>query len=97
MLVLGFPIGFCYAGTFAGLGSYFAELFPTRVRGTGMGFAYNFGRAVGALFPALVGYLSQQIAARDGHRHLHHGLLCLWCWSPSLPFLKPRGRELPVD
>jgi MFS family permease len=61
-LVLGFPIGFCYAGTFAGLGSYFAELFPTRVRGTGMGFSYNFGRAVGALFPTLVGYLSSHIA-----------------------------------
>jgi MFS family permease len=60
-LLLGFPIGFCYAGTFTGLGSYFAELFPTRVRGTGMGFAYNFGRAVGALFPALVGYLSSNI------------------------------------
>jgi len=61
-LVLGFPIGFCYAGTFAGLGSYFAELFPTRLRGTGMGFSYNFGRAVGALFPTLVGYLSSSIA-----------------------------------
>jgi len=61
-LLLGFPIGFCYAGTFAGLGSYFAELFPTRVRGTGMGFAYNFGRAVGALFPTLVGYISSMIA-----------------------------------
>jgi MFS family permease len=61
-LILGFPIGFCYAGTFAGLGSFFAELYPTRLRGTGMGFSYNFGRAIGALFPALVGYLSSSIA-----------------------------------
>ena len=61
MLVLGFPIGFCYAGTFTGLGSYLSELFPTRVRGAAMGFSYNFGRALGALFPALVGLLSQHI------------------------------------
>jgi hypothetical protein len=40
------------------LGAFFTELFPTRVRGSGQGFAYNFGRGVGALFPASVGYLS---------------------------------------
>ena len=58
MLVLGFPLGFFASGTYSGIGAYFTELFPTRVRGSGMGFAYNFGRAVGATFPALVGVLS---------------------------------------
>ena len=29
-----------------------------RVRGSAMGFAYNFGRGIGATFPALVGYIS---------------------------------------
>jgi hypothetical protein len=33
-------------------------LFPSSVRATGQGFAYNFGRGIGALFPTLVGYLS---------------------------------------
>jgi len=56
--VLGFPLGFIASGYFAGMGAFLAEIFPTRVRGSGMGFAYNFGRGVGALFPALVGYLS---------------------------------------
>ena len=56
--LLGFPLGFVVSGYFAGVGAFFAELFPTRVRGSAMGFAYNFGRGVGALFPALVGYLS---------------------------------------
>ena len=56
--LLGFPLGFVVSGYFAGMGAFFAELFPTRVRGSAMGFAYNFGRGIGATFPALVGYLS---------------------------------------
>ena len=56
--VLGFPLGFVASGYFAGMGAFFAELFPTRVRGSAMGFAYNFGRGIGATFPALVGYIS---------------------------------------
>ena len=58
MLVLGFPLGFFVSGNFSGVGAYFTELFPSRVRGSGQGFAYNFGRGIGALFPALVGFLS---------------------------------------
>ncbi len=58
MLVLGFPLGFFVSGNFSGVGAFFTELFPSRVRGSGQGFAYNFGRGIGALFPALVGYLS---------------------------------------
>src|SRR5579883_3100598 len=59
MLVLGFPLGFFVSGIFSGMGAFFTELFPTQMRGSGQGFAYNFGRGVGALFPSLVGYLSQ--------------------------------------
>jgi MFS family permease len=59
--VLGFPLGFVASGYFAGMGAFFAELFPTRVRGSAMGFAYNFGRGIGATFPALVGYISATI------------------------------------
>ncbi|MGH7649853.1 MAG: MFS transporter [Gemmatimonadaceae bacterium] len=58
LLILGFPLGFVVSGYFAGVGAFFAELFPTRVRGSAMGFAYNFGRGIGAAFPALVGYIS---------------------------------------
>jgi MFS family permease len=58
MLVLGFPLGFFPCGSFSPMGSFFSELFPTPVRASGSGFAYNFGRGVGALFPALVGYVS---------------------------------------
>lgn len=61
MLVLGFPLGFFAAGVFSGMGAFYTENFPTRVRGVGQGFAYNLGRALGALFPALVGLLSARM------------------------------------
>jgi MFS family permease len=58
VLLLGFPLGFFQSGIIAGMGATFAELFPTRVRGTGQGFSYNTGRAVGSFVPALVGVLA---------------------------------------
>ncbi|HEU5157422.1 MAG TPA: MFS transporter [Streptosporangiaceae bacterium] len=58
VLLLGFPLGFCASGIFSGFGSFLAELYPTAVRGTGQGFTYNLGRALGAFFPTVVGFLS---------------------------------------
>ncbi|KVN14830.1 MFS transporter [Burkholderia stagnalis] len=58
MLFLGFPLGFAASGIFSGMGAYLTELFPSAVRATGQGFAYNFGRGIGALFPSLVGHLA---------------------------------------
>jgi MFS family permease len=56
--VLGFPLGFFASGYFSGVGAFLTELYPTRLRGSGQGFCYNFGRGIGALFPFLVGALS---------------------------------------
>ncbi|HEY4365313.1 MAG TPA: MFS transporter [Bryobacteraceae bacterium] len=61
MLALGFPLGFFASGVFSAMGPFFTEHFPTRVRGVGQGFTYNVGRATGAMFPALVGYLSARM------------------------------------
>ncbi|MGW0913418.1 MFS transporter [Streptomyces sp. NPDC002784] len=58
LLVLGFPLGFCMSAIFSGFGSFLSELYPTEVRGTGQGFTYNTGRAVGAVFPTTVGFLA---------------------------------------
>jgi MFS family permease len=57
VLILGFPLGFSMSAIFSGFGAFLAELFPTPLRGTGQGFTYNFGRAVGAVFPTVVGFL----------------------------------------
>jgi MFS family permease len=56
--MLGFPLGFFASGYFSGMGAFLIELYPTRLRGSGQGFCYNFGRGIGALFPYLVGALS---------------------------------------
>ncbi len=58
----GFPLGFFASGYFSGMGPFLTELFPTRLRGSAQGFCYNFGRGVGALFPALAGYISASIS-----------------------------------
>jgi len=61
MLVLGFPLGFFAAGIPASLGALFNELYPADMRGTGVGFCYNFGRIVSSAFPVLVGHMSQSM------------------------------------
>ncbi len=61
MLLLGFLLGFFASGIFSGMGPFLTELYPTRVRGSGQGFAYNFGRGVAAVNPLLVGMLSSTV------------------------------------
>jgi len=62
MLFLGFPLGFFVSGVFSGMGAFLTELFPTAIRGSGQGFSYNMGRAIGSLFPLLIGMSSQRMA-----------------------------------
>jgi len=61
MLFLGFPLGFFSAGIPASMAALFSELYPAGVRGTGVGFCYNFGRVLSAAFPLLVGFMSDRI------------------------------------
>jgi len=62
MLFLGFPLGFFASGIFSGMGPFLTELFPTRMRGSGQGFAYNFGRGIAAMNPLFVGMLSAKLS-----------------------------------
>jgi hypothetical protein len=51
-------MGFATLSAFAGYSIYFPEIFPTRLRGTGVGFCYNTVRYLAAPFPFLLGWLS---------------------------------------
>jgi MFS family permease len=95
MLVLGFPLGFFASGAFSPIGAFFTELFPSRVRGSGQGFSYNVGRAIGALFPTLVGYLSKTMSL--GHAIAIFAVtayLLMIIAVTALP--ETRGKELQV-
>jgi MFS family permease len=59
LLLLGAPLGFCTAGIPASLAAMFSELFPSGLRGSGVGFCYNAGRLAAALLPLGVGLLSE--------------------------------------
>jgi MFS family permease len=51
-------LGFCNLAVFGGYSIYFAELYPTRLRSTGVGFCYNVGRIIAALGPFTLGELT---------------------------------------
>ncbi len=60
--ILAFPLGvFCLA-PFSAYAVYFPELFPTRLRSTGVGFCYNSARILAAFAPAALGTLANQFA-----------------------------------
>jgi MFS family permease len=77
MLVLGFPLGFFLSGVFSGMGAFLSELFPSRIRGSAQGFCYNFGRATGAICPALVGHLSGSLTLGIAIGVVAAGAYCL--------------------
>ncbi len=59
LLVIGPLIGFFGTGYFSGFSIITSELFPTALRGSAMGFAYNIGRVVSAAAPYLIGSVSE--------------------------------------
>src|ERR1700730_6281150 len=96
MLFLGFPLGFFASGIFSGMGPFLTELFPTRVRGSGQGFAYNFGRGIASINPSFVGLLSAYLPLGRSiavFAILAYGILI--CAALLLP--ETRGRVLTAD
>lgn len=95
-------MGFAQLSVFGGYSIYFPELFPTRLRGTGVSFCYNTVRYLAAAFPPMLMYL-------NGLLHEHHinepfrraatllslvfivGMVAL-IWAPET-----KGKALPED
>ena len=63
LLIIGPIVGFFGTGYFSGFAIIAADLFPTPLRATAMGFVYNIGRIASAAAPYLIGLISE-----------HHGL-----------------------
>jgi len=94
MRVLGFPLGFFASGVFSPIGAFFTELFPSRLRGSGQGFSYNFGRGIGALFPWLVGHLKGVPLGQAIAVFAAGAYLVMILGTVALP--ETRGKELHV-
>ena len=88
-------MGFAQLALFAGYSIYFPELFPTRLRGTGVGFCYNTVRYLAAPAPILLGYLSVALSFRTAAILMSTvylvGMVAL-IWAPET-----KGSALPED
>ena len=59
LLLIGPLVGFFGTGYFSGFAVIASELFPTTLRASAMGFAYNIGRVLSAAAPYLIGRVSE--------------------------------------
>jgi len=88
-------MGFAQLAVFAGYSIYFPELFPTRLRGTGVGFCYNTVRYLAAPAPILFGYLATVMSFRTAAILMSSvylvGVIAL-AWAPET-----KGQALPED
>jgi hypothetical protein len=89
-------MGFATLSVFAGYSIYFPELFPTRLRGTGVGFCYNTVRYLAAPAPSLLGHLSGWVGS---FRHAAVLMCAIYLvgmialiWAPET-----KGKPLPED
>ena len=95
-------MGFAQLSVFGGYSIYFPELFPTRLRGTGVGFCYNTVRYLAAAFPPMLMFLNRLLVEQgvtDPFRKAATilsfifvlGLVAL-IWAPET-----KGKPLPED
>jgi MFS family permease len=67
-------LGFTTLMVFGGYAIYFPELYPTRLRSTGVGFCYNVARYLAAFAPFMLGRMAALFAAPEGTERAAAGL-----------------------
>jgi MFS family permease len=60
LMIMGPFLGFFGSGYYSAFGAFISELFPTRARGSAVGFCYNTGRMVSALAPTVIGFCAMK-------------------------------------
>lgn len=94
-------MGFFQIALFGGYAIYFPELFPTRLRSTGISFCYNVGRYLAALGPLMLGVLARDVFGHHGEQmswRLAGVTMCSFflLGMAALPFApETKGRPLP--
>ena len=92
-IILGFMfmVGFG-TGMFGGFGSLFSELFPTSIRNTAMGSAFNLARGIQFLTPVIISIIAVRYGLGGGISlaALFALLTGAWIWT----FPETRGRKL---
>ena len=95
ILWLLIAFGFLYGLPFGVYGTYMAESFPTRIRGTSLGVAHNMGRIGSSIGPIAIGFVATNTSV--GYGFLMMGAAYLVCVLPVF-FIKehlydPQGSE----
>jgi hypothetical protein len=100
-------LGFFQLSVFAGFSIYLPELFPTRLRSTGVSFCYNMGRFAAASAPftlgKLQGILGKSAPGLDGKIEVFRDCaswmsVCFLLGLAVLPFLpETKDQPLPQD
>jgi len=95
-------MGFAQLSVFGGYSIYFPELFPIRLRGTGVGFCYNTVRYLAAFFPMMLTQLYAALLAHHVNEPFRKAATCLsfifvlgmvtLIWAPET-----KGKPLPED
>ncbi|MGA9405951.1 MAG: MFS transporter [Bacteroidota bacterium] len=93
ILIFMFLVGFG-TGMFGGYGPLFSELFPTTIRNTAMGSAFNLARGVQFFTPVAIAVIAESYGLAGGISIAALFALLTGCWIWTLP--ETKGRAITI-